>query len=135
MSAADDLGALWGTAPVVTIRRNPMRDLLHARFPKCFADYGERKTPLKIGIYHDLRKACPDLKAKALHYALVDYTGGPTYHHACVVGAPRIDLEGNLVGTVTHGAALHHAVLLNDLKRKWRKRALVPVEEAKRHAS
>lgn len=78
------------------------RAILVERFPKTFVPQGTAipKRPLKIGISHDLRKRCPDLSSEAIACALSDYTRGSKYLDAMVVGAERVDLDGNPVGYV-----------------------------------
>lgn len=90
------------------------RALLVEKFPKCFAPKGEDKRPLKIGIYHDIRAALPELPAMKLHPALYDYTSGATYLRNLIeAGAPRFDLNGEPSGIVTEMEA-HFARLYLD---------------------
>lgn len=84
------------------------RELLVARFPQCFAAKGKPKKPLKINIDLDIAGALPEIGFKNLKNALVDYTGGPSYLEALVVGAPRYDLNGAETGSV-HVADAEHA--------------------------
>lgn len=91
------------------------RALLAATFPKAFAGKGEKKIPLKIGIFHDIKQAHPEFRSAALHRALNDYTGGPLYLKAMVAGAARINLEGDAVGFVTEEQAAHAAARLRQI--------------------
>lgn len=97
---------------------NPVRDILHERFPQCFAGRGEPKRPLAIDIKNEIAKACPDLIGH-IESALRDYTGGPTYQTACVAGAVRINLHGLPDGIVTPSHAQYHQGRLAALKLKW----------------
>jgi len=106
---------------------NPVRDILHQRFPHCFADRGQPKRPLAIGIKAEIVSRCPDLRG-FIDAALRDYTGGPTYHNACFIGAPRINLDGEIAGQVTPKHSAHHARRLHHLQQKWKR------EDAKRSA-
>jgi sRNA-binding protein len=87
-------------------------------YPQCFAVYGQRRRPLKIGISDDLAPLVPfaedDLKA-ALRY----YTRNDAYLRACVGGASRIDLDGNAVSEVTAKEAAHAKKVLSDQER-WK---------------
>ena len=71
-------------------------------FPSCFFVYGQRRRPLKIGIF--------------------DYTRAGGYLRACVEGADRIDLEGNAVGTVTAQQIAHAQRTLEQHERLRPKR-------------
>lgn len=75
------------------------RDYLARHFPNAFSGKGADKRPLKIGIHEDLVAANVPLFAASR--ALRDYTRGPTYLRNLVEGAPRFDLRGYIVGTVT----------------------------------
>lgn len=82
------------------------RAVLAERFPDCFARKGApTKKPLKLGMYHDLRTAAPDIKPQALQLALYDYTSGPKYLDAHTAGATRVDLNGEPAGVVTEEQA------------------------------
>jgi len=81
-------------------------ELLKAFFPECFKSIKEIK-PLKVGIKQDLVKRLSTLtevvvtdKACMVN-SLSYYVNSPAYHKSVVVGAPRIDLDGNVVGNVT----------------------------------
>lgn len=71
---------------------------LRKRWPKCFGGY----RPLKIGIREDIL-ATPDLGLDAVEVRCVlgAYVRRARYLERMVVGAPRIDLDGNAVGEVT----------------------------------
>jgi ProP effector len=88
--------------------------LLAKRFPRCFDEQNRR--PLKIGINTDVVVAMAGaMTARDVAGALRFYTGSILYQQALTAGAGRIDLDGNLAGTVTpeeEAAAL-------DKKRSW----------------
>jgi sRNA-binding protein len=68
--------------------------LLAERFPRCFDERNRR--PLKIGINADVVVAMAGtMTARDVANALRFYTGSLT------AGAGRLDLDGNLAGTVT----------------------------------
>ena len=90
-------------------------------FPKCFAVYGLRRRPLKIGVAADITPLIPfaedDLKA-ALRY----YTRSESYLRACMEGVDRIDLEGDTVGVVTAQQAAHALKVLSERERSKAKK-------------
>lgn len=81
-------------------------ELLKAHFPACFKDIKEIK-PLKIGIKQDLVKHLSTredivISDKAcMVSSLAYYVNSPAYHKQVVVGASRVDLEGNAAGDIT----------------------------------
>jgi ProP effector len=93
-----------------------------SRFPLAFMPKGAPKIPLKIGIREDIFARCPDLDRVAVHLALADYTGGPTYQRNVVVGRSRVDLDGNYTSPITEDEAIHALVRLNKLYLRWRER-------------
>ena len=70
-------------------------------YPKCFA--WNRPRPIKAGIFHDLVAAGhpPD----EINQALGVYCDCARYLKALKAGAPRIDLDGRPVGTVSDDEA------------------------------
>jgi len=82
-------------------------------YPNCFRQPGQ---PLKIGIHNDIIARHPELQPGPIASALKTYTRSVGYLETLKVGAPRIDLEGNPVGTVT-------AADEEDAKRKIAKAA------------
>ena len=82
-------------------------------YPNCFRQPGQ---PLKIGIRNDVIARHPELQPGLIASALRTYTRSVGYLETLKVGAPRIDLEGNPVGTVT-------AADEEDAKRKIAKAA------------
>jgi ProP effector len=81
-------------------------ELLKAFFPLCFKEIKDIQ-PLKIGIKLDLVKRLSTLtdvvvtdKACMVN-SLAYYVNSPAYHKSVVVGATRIDLDGNAAGAVS----------------------------------
>jgi sRNA-binding protein len=98
-------------------RAAEVRRILTERFPLAFMPKGASKPPLKVGTYGDVRVAAPDLTSKDVRLALNDYTGGATYLRNVIVGAVRIDLNGESAGTVTEDQAAHAAGRLKRFER------------------
>jgi ProP effector len=85
-------------------------ELLSERFRNCFFMFQQRRVPLKIGIADDIIAALGDaIDRKLLGQALHVYTNNLHYRMAQKQGAPRIDLDGNEVGTVSEADALSAA--------------------------
>lgn len=82
-----------------------MRAHLVERFPAAFQPNGGAKPPLMIGIYHQLRAACPEISGRRLSIFLHEYTAGTSYQSRLVEGAIRVDLDGNPAGVVTEAEA------------------------------
>lgn len=89
------------------------REALASAFPLTFARKGEKKRPLKVGIFHEVAIRLPELPRNRLRAALRDYTGGPLYLKAITVGAARLDLDGKPSGSVSESEAAHAAARLN----------------------
>jgi ProP effector len=86
---------------------------LAAAFPQTFVlEKHLAHRPLKIGIAADIRAALPDLPRGVLDRALAAYTKRLMYLQAIVVGADRIDLDGNPAGQVTSAEAGHAIAVL-----------------------
>ena len=82
--------------------------------------------PLKIGIHIDLKARCPALSERERGAVLRYYVARLMYLRACVAGAPRIDLDGNVCGEVTAAEAQHaDARLAAILAARARKQALI----------
>jgi sRNA-binding protein len=71
---------------------------LAALYPNCFR---QPRQPLKIGIHNDVIARHPELRPSLIASALKTYTRSLGYLEMLKAGSARIDLEGNLVGTVT----------------------------------
>ena len=87
---------------------------LAATFPKCFVVYQLKRQPLKVGIHHDI-VAKVVIDPRELHPAPRLYVHNDGYLRGMRVGVPRIDLDGNPVGTVTAEQAKQAA---EELKRR-----------------
>jgi sRNA-binding protein len=108
-----------------------VRMVIESRFPKAFMPKGFAKRPLKVGIFHDLVAAFSGtLRSWEIEAALADYTGGPTYLRSMIEGAPRIDLEGNGVGTVNAEAAHEAAERLAKIREHNDAQAAAKAAEA-----
>jgi len=87
---------------------------LRARFPNVISrvnqQYGRR--PLKIDIRDDLAALFPEIEPQTIGQALKIYTLHSGYLRALVEGAPRMDLNGAEVGSVTAEVAGHARELL-----------------------
>jgi sRNA-binding protein len=103
-------------------------------FPACFSVFQGRRRPLKIGIHNDLIAALAGaISEKEARLALAVYTGNPAYLRACCnVGAARVDLVGNKVGSVDLAAATHAKQRLDQQrdKRKRREEAMAQAKAA-----
>src|SRR5262249_62314408 len=80
--------------------------LLAEGWPRCFMLAEDRRLPLKVGIFHDLKaalggKVSPDHLSRALR----TYCSAPDYQRHLKDGAARIDLDGQRAGTVTPSEA------------------------------
>ena len=86
---------------------------LAEQFPQTFVlEKHLPHRPLKVGIAADIQAALPDLDRRALFVALKVYTRRLVYLQAVVVGAERVDLDGNPVGEVTAWEADHAVAVL-----------------------
>lgn len=100
-----------------------IRKILHEDFPEIFAGKGEPKTPLAVGIAHELAPSLPEIEAKHLGWALHDYVSGPTYLRNCLEGAARIGLGGAPQGTVSASEARYAAGRLRGLEHAEQQKA------------
>lgn len=85
------------------------RQVLHDRFPKCFAGKGKDKRPLAIGIHKQVFEAAPDLSHRSIRLAIRDYVTGYKYIRNMRTGATRVNLDGSPAGVVSaeHGDFAH----------------------------
>ena len=90
--------------------------------------------PLKIGIHVDLQARCPALSERE-RGAVHCYVTRTMYLRACVAGAPRIDLDGNVCGEVTAAEARHAAARLATLAARARKQELIKSRAAAKPAA
>ena len=96
------------------------------RWPKCFFMFQGRRLPLKIGIHTDI----PDglIEPKILRLAFRLYVNNPGYLNAMRLGAARVDLNGEVAGTVGENDAKNAQARLNG-SRKFRKNRKQPRRE------
>ena len=85
--------------------------LLCERWPKCFFMFQGRRLPLKIGIHKDI----PDglIEPKILRLAFRLYVNNPGYLNAMRLGVARVDLNGEVAGTVDENDAKSAQARLN----------------------
>jgi ProP effector len=77
-------------------------------WPYCFSVFERRRRPLKLNIHDDILVAAHGaITADELKLALRHYANNQFYLRACVEGAARIDLDGELAGCVTADEAAH----------------------------
>ena len=99
------------------------KDQIHAtlsrlagEFPLTFVlEKHLRHRPLKVGIAADIRERCEELDPRVLAVALRAYTHRIVYLQSLVVGAARIDLDGNPAGDVNASQAGYAAVVLAEI--------------------
>jgi ProP effector len=79
--------------------------ILAAAFPASFFIYERRRLPLALGIRYDAAAALAargiDVSASEIGRSVTFYTSAEGYFRKLVVGAVRIDLNGNPAGLVT----------------------------------
>jgi sRNA-binding protein len=75
----------------------PLRHL----HPGTFFFWGQACSPLKIGIFDEIRERYPALGKKRLQRFLHAYTSTHRYLSAIVLRAPRVDLDGNITSQIT----------------------------------
>jgi ProP effector len=104
-------------------------------FPACFSVFEGRRKPLKIGIREDLLAALGGaITPEEAHLALAVYTGNHCYLKACAkAGTPRIDLNGEVVGSVSTEEAAN-AKERFEQQRDRRKRQQEAIAKAKAEA-
>ena len=61
----------------------------------------QKRRPLKIGIVQDVRALLPEIPAEVIGNAMRIYCSDRRYLACLTAGAPRVDLTGANVGTVT----------------------------------
>ena len=74
---------------------------LAAKYPKAFFLLESRRRPLATGIHDALMADAAPEERGAIIFALRIYVSNPRYLAACYIGAPRIGLDGEVVGYVT----------------------------------
>jgi ProP effector len=89
---------------------------LAKQFPQTFVlEKYRQHRPLKVGIGADIKARCPDLTSRERSTALAAYTKRIMYLRGLVVGAARVDLDGNPAGEVTARDAEHAAAKLAEI--------------------
>jgi sRNA-binding protein len=87
--------------------------VLVERFPECFSTAVPR--PLAIGIFHDLRRAAPEIDAADLTAALAAYVRTDAYLKAMVANrAARVGLSGEPVAPVSKEEAARAQRMLSE---------------------
>ena len=101
-------------------------ELMCERWPKCFSLFQDPRRPLKIGIHKDI----PDrlIEPKVLRLAFRLYVNNPGYLNAMRLGAARVDLNGEVAGTVDENDAKSAQTRLDGI-RKFRKNRKQPRRE------
>jgi ProP effector len=93
--------------------------ILSDKFPKTFTVDPTLRKSLKVGIADDLIVRIDGaIQQHELRLVLARYCGAASYLRACKVGADRLDLDGNVSGTVTAAEAEHARDKLAGLKAK-----------------
>jgi sRNA-binding protein len=107
----------WNAAAIDTLLQ------FRQRFPQTFARLNDRRRrPLKIGIRDDITAAIPDLAPIEIGRALRLYCSDLRYHRACIDGADRIDLDGNVAGAVTTAQAENAKATIAGIEAKLAQR-------------
>jgi sRNA-binding protein len=77
--------------------------LLAETFPACFVVQETKRRPIKVGIFDDIvAKLGGAIQSDELHHALRSYVGSVGYLRSFrQVDAARVDLDGNIIATVT----------------------------------
>jgi len=142
MTHAGDLGAQdrdhTPKAPPLTGKKVPaVLACIAEWFPQAFvAEKYLPHRPLKVGIHIDLKARCPALSERERSAVLRYYVARLMYLRACVAGAPRIDLDGNVCGEVTAAEAQHAAARLAAiLATRARKQELIKSHAAAKPAA
>jgi ProP effector len=94
---------------------------LQARFPDVIGRLNQQRgrRPLKIGIHNDIAALLPETEPQTIGRALMIYTTHSGYRRALVEGAPRVDLNGAQVGSVTAEDASRAQELLERFMRRY----------------
>jgi sRNA-binding protein len=95
-----------------------MIEELSQRYPKTFTHEPHDVRPLARGIREAIVADAPDLPASIVSQALAIYAAWLPYMHACIAGAPRIDLSGDPAGVVTEEEAMYAVQRLAARERK-----------------
>ena len=100
---------------------------LCTRYPLAF-NLELRNIPLKIGIFADLIKACPDKSRKHLRFALLYYTNHLDYQKCIIESKHRFDLDGVAVSDIKENDRTYAKGLFKHIKSVWKARKLRRLE-------
>jgi ProP effector len=107
----------WNKACIETLL------LLCQRFPLACPQLNARiRRPLKVGIHNDIAAALREIGITEIKRALRFYCADPRYLRACTDGADRLDLAGNIAGTVTAPQAENAKAMVTGIEAKRRRR-------------
>jgi ProP effector len=102
-------------------QKEDMIGVLQSRWPRCFQVYGPRRRPLKVGIHVDIL-GHGVLTPAELNVALRFYVGEINYLKAVRTGAERIDLNGEIAGTVSERDEARAVGTLAAYAKRWKAR-------------
>jgi ProP effector len=85
-------------------------------YPGAFKNFKSAKLPLKVGIRADILAAMPDVEPKLIEAALREYCYRSDYQRYLTEGAGRVNLQGEVVGTVSAEEARHAATCMKGKK-------------------
>ena len=85
-------------------------------YPGAFKNFKSAKLPLKVGIRADILAAMPDVEPKLIEAALREYCYRSDYPRYLTEGAGRVNLQGEVVGTVSAEEARHAAAYMKGKK-------------------
>jgi ProP effector len=104
---------------------------LSERWPLTFFIFERRRRPLALRIDQKIAATMADtITSDDLTAALRHYTSNLCYLHACREGAARIDLDGNVVGTVTAAEAEYAAKVIVQRQAKSAAKRLTSAQTA-----
>ncbi len=99
-------------------------------FPKTFATPTEpRRSPLKIGITHDIVARLPVTKKEA-GAALSFYANGLSYLRSMTTGVARVDLDGNACGAVMADEAEAAQLKIAEIKERLKAKQAIAAAAA-----
>jgi ProP effector len=85
-------------------------------YPGAFKNFKSAKLPLKVGIRADILAAMPDVEPKLIEAALREYCYRRDYQRYLTEGAGRVNLQGEVVGTVSAEEARHAVACMKGKK-------------------
>ena len=102
--------------------------LVQQRWPKLFPPEGRRRTPLAVGIHHELIAALPEVKPWRIRQLLKWWQGSDrgAYWRALLQGGLRYHLDGTPSGEVTVQEQAHARQQLAAFTQRHRARRLAP---------